>query len=107
MEQSYSQQLNASLQQVVSLNSELPKANLYRSADNNNIAELNDKISALKDERNIQRARDNSNLKPTKTSDSVDARSRRTRSVPDKFSALQQSTEKRQLAYESWKTRIQ
>ena len=78
-----------------------------RSADNNKIAELNEKISALKDERNIQHAQDNSNLKPTKASDSVDARPRRTRSDPDKFSALQQSTEKRQLAYKSWKAHIQ
>ncbi|KHJ32030.1 hypothetical protein EV44_g3708 [Erysiphe necator] len=49
----------------------------------------------------------NLNVKPAKSIDSSDTRPRRTRSDPDKFSASQLNTEKRQLAYESWKIHIQ
>lgn len=107
LEQTYSQQLNSNLSQITSLNSELSKVNLHRSTDNDKIAALNDKISALQADKNNLCAELNSNNKPSRSTDSIDTRPRRTRSDPDKFSASQQNTEKRQLAYESWKIHIQ
>ncbi|RKF65384.1 hypothetical protein GcM3_122026, partial [Golovinomyces cichoracearum] len=107
LEQTYSQQLNSNLSQITSLNSELSKINLHRSADNDKIAVLNDKVSALQADKNRLRAELNLNVKPAKSADSSDTRPRRTRFDPDKFSASQLNTEKRQLAYESWKIHIQ
>ena len=105
-------QVETQLTDIGTLNSKISKLNVLRSSDIDKLAQLTDQVCNLQSENNELKAR-NSNLQSTTTiqtapaSSSIPSMPRRSRSDPEPFTGNQQDTEKRQAAYERWKTQVE